>query len=319
MAEHMARASTRWACRCSGSRSRTAAQRARHLARHRRRPDADVQRPHGHLVLGPRAVAAASPGSSRRPSSRTAALRPRDLEHEGRARLLRRGGARAAGRRRAAARRRPGRGRLRRDREDAVGRRVQRRRVPRLRGRLPTTSSRTAASRTCASSASRPRAGRARPLRLALAPHLHARQLHPHRVQRGQARTRTRSCGCTRCSTPCSSGSRLGDDPANSYRGARAIVNVGALEAASAGASRGRRIAPTSSSTCACRRRRRWRSRARGARHGARAPRSASPTTASRARSTSPRPARRSRRATRSSRRSTRRTRRSSARRRSAT
>ena len=60
--------------------------------------------------------------------------------------------------------------------------------------------------------------------------------------------------------------------------------------AASAGASRGRRTMPTSSSTCACRRRSRWRS------HGARcstwcaASPSGSRTTASRARCTSPRP-----------------------------
>ena len=52
------------------------------------------------------------------------------------------------------------------------------------------------------------------------------------------------------------------DDPSNSYRGAKAIVNVGALpRRVRRGASRGRRTAPTSSSTSACRRRRRWRSR----------------------------------------------------------
>ena len=56
-------------------------------------------------------------------------------------------------------------------------------------------------------------------------------QLHPHGVQRGAARARTRSCARTRCSTPCSSGSRRWeDDPANAYRGAKAIVNVGAIE-----------------------------------------------------------------------------------------
>ena len=60
-----------------------------------------------------------------------AAVRPRHLEHEGGARLLRRGRAGAARRRRPAARGRAHRRRLRRDREDAAGRRG-RGRVPRL-------------------------------------------------------------------------------------------------------------------------------------------------------------------------------------------
>ena len=47
------------------------------------------------------------------------------------------------------------------------------------------------------------------------------------------------------------------DDPANAYRGTNAIVNVGAMRAASAGGSRARRTAPISSSTSVCRRRRR--------------------------------------------------------------
>ena len=51
------------------------------------------------------------------------------------------------------------------------------------------------------------------------------------------------------------------DDPPTRTAARRAIVNVGAVQAASAGASRERRTAPTSSSTSACRRRRRWRSR----------------------------------------------------------
>ena len=43
--------------------------------------------------------------------------------------------------------------------------------------------------------------------------------------------TRTRSCACTRCSPRCASGSRRGRTiPANAYRGAKAIVNVGAIE-----------------------------------------------------------------------------------------
>ncbi len=87
-------------------------------------------------------------------------------------------------------------------------------------------------------------------------------QLHPHGVQRGQARPEL--------------------DPAHARgarRGARVDPDLGgrpgerlprregdrqrrrAARAASAGASRARRTAPTSSSTCACRRRRRCRSR----------------------------------------------------------
>ena len=81
-------------------------------------------------------------------------LRARHLEHEGRAR-------RVPGRAARARRTRPlkgdvhDRGRRRRDREDAAGRRAGRG-VPRLRGRARATSSATAARRTCASSASRP-------------------------------------------------------------------------------------------------------------------------------------------------------------------
>ena len=123
------------------------------------------------------------------------------------------------------------------------------------------TSSRTAASRTCASSASRPRA---------------------------------RSCSATSARSGCAS-RRTGNfihtafsrgparpelDPAHARgarRGARVDPDLGGRpgervprregdrqrrrgrRAASAGACRGRRIAPTCSSTCACRRRSRWR------------------------------------------------------------
>ena len=73
-------------------------ERARHVGGERRRQDADVQRPHGHLVLGARAVAARRAGlPAAGVRARRAALRARHLEHEGRARLLRRGGARPAG------------------------------------------------------------------------------------------------------------------------------------------------------------------------------------------------------------------------------
>ena len=102
-------------------------ERARDVARAGRRQDADVQRPHGHVVLGPRAVAARR---ARLPAAGVRARRPplraRHLEHERRARVLRRGGARAAGCGRPAARRRADRRRVRRDREDAVRRRARR-------------------------------------------------------------------------------------------------------------------------------------------------------------------------------------------------
>ena len=108
------------------------------------------------------------------------------------------------------------------------------------------------------------------------------------------------------------------DDPSNAYRGAKAIVNVGRSRAGSAGACRGRRIAPTSSSTFVSRRRRRWRRERAGDGDGVE-PRGALPGTRGRRRSTSPRRAPRSRTITRSSARSRRRMPRSSARRRSET
>ena len=61
-----------------------------------RRHQPDVQRAHGHLVLGPRAVAdrgARVPAGALRRGRQP--LRPRHLEHEGRPRVLRRGPARA--------------------------------------------------------------------------------------------------------------------------------------------------------------------------------------------------------------------------------
>ena len=156
---HRARARARSGCTCSGSRSRRAAPTSLgDLAGRGRRAEPDVQRPHGHVVLRPRAVARrASRASSRRAFERGRAhLRARHLEHEGRARLLRRGGARAAGRGRAPARRRARRGRRAarsRRRSGAT------RRAPSTAATRPAraTSSPTAASPTCASSASRPR------------------------------------------------------------------------------------------------------------------------------------------------------------------
>ena len=163
-------------------------ERARHLARHRRRLEPDVQRAHGHLVLGPRAVARRGARlPAERVRARRAALRARHLEHEGRARLLRRGGPRAPGRRGAARRRRARRRGLRRDREGAVGRRAGRR-VPRVRRgialpRLARRRRRHVPARRADRVEARPR-----PFRLAVAADLDPGQLHPHRLQRGQAR-----------------------------------------------------------------------------------------------------------------------------------
>ena len=176
-----------------------ARERARHLARDRRRQDADVQRPHGHLVLGPRAVAA---GRARLPartrSSRRPALRARHLEHEGRARLLRRGGARAAGRRCAPARRRADRGRLRRDREDPVR---ATRRAREYRGYAAGTPVPRLARRrrrhVPARRADRGQ-GRARPLRRALAAHPDRTATSSTRRSARASAARTRSCACTR-------------------------------------------------------------------------------------------------------------------------
>ena len=125
------------------------------------------------------------------------------------------------------------------------------------------------------------------PFRLALAPDLDGGQLHPHGLQRGQARPEL--------------------DPAHARspgRGARVDPFLGgrsrelvprregdrqrrrARRAASAGESRARRIARISSSTCACRRRNRCRWRgARCSRWFAASP-SGFPSTASRATST---------------------------------
>ena len=137
------------------------------------------------------------------------ALRARHLEHEGRARLLRRGGARAAGRGRAAraatCSSRPSAARSRR-RSGAT------RRAPSTAATRPAraTSSRTAASPTCASSASRPSRSScsATSGRSGCASRRAATSSTP-RSARASA-TRTRSCACARCSTRCSSGSRRG-------------------------------------------------------------------------------------------------------------
>ena len=94
----------------------------------------------------------------------------------------------------------------------------------------PATSSPTAASRTCASSASR------RSPKIVLG-HFGScgcgsRRAGPSSTPRSAraSATRTRWSGCATSSTRCSTGSRLGERPENAYRGAKAIVNVGAIE-----------------------------------------------------------------------------------------
>ena len=182
-----------------------------------------------------------------------AALRARHLEHEGRARLLRRGAARA--RRRGAAWRRHDRRGLRRDREDAVRRRAGRR-VPRLRGGLPLPRHARRRRRHVRARRADRGQGRARPLRLAVAAHLGARATSSIRPSAKGGATATRSCACARCSTQSSGGSRSGRATRRTRTAARARSSTSARSpAASAGASRGRLIGPTCSSTCACRRR----------------------------------------------------------------
>ena len=206
-------------------------ERARDVGRRGRRQVAHVQRAHGHVVLGPRAVAARRP---RLPAGGVragrAALRPRHLEHEGRARVLRRGGARAAGRGRAAARRRAHRGgrAARSRRRSTATRRAASSAATRPARAI---SSRTAASRTCASSASRPRARSCSATSARSGCGSASRATSSTRRSARASAARTRSSARTRCSTRCSSGSRRWeDDPANAYRGAKAIVNVGAIE-----------------------------------------------------------------------------------------
>ena len=295
-------------------------ERARHPRGGGRREEPHAQRAHGHVVLGPGAVAprrAGLPARGVRP--RRPPVRARDLEHEGRARLLRRGRARAARRGRPPAGRPPDRGGLRRDREDPAGRRG-RRRVPRLRGghALPRLARRRR-GHVPARRADRGQ-GRARALRRALAADPRPRRLHPHGVQRGAARPEL--------DPPHARGARggagvdpdLGGRPGERVprregdrqrRRDRGRLRLARLAHAAPRRPVPRRPRPADEADGG--------RAARGARDGAR-PRGALPRrTGSRARSTSPRPAPRSTRATSSSRRSTSRTRRSSARRPAAT
>ena len=163
--------------------------------------------------------------------------------------------------------------------------------------------------------------GRARPLRRALAAHPHRTATSSTRRSARASATRTRSCARTRCTTAVLEWiPTWEDDPSNSYRGAKAIVNVGAIEGGFGWrVSRTPhhtdlfldvRVPPTKTMGVA---------RARGARHGARA-RRAVPRLRDRGRGLRHRAGRRDRRgATSSCRPSTRRTRRSTARCRAAT
>ena len=75
-------------------------------------------------------------------------------------------------------------------------------------------------------------------------------------------RDRTRSCACTSSRPRCSNGSRRGSTIPRTLIAVRRRSSTSARSrAASAGACRGHRTTPTSSSTSACRRRSRWASR----------------------------------------------------------
>ena len=90
------------------------------------------------------------------------------------------------------------------------------------------------------------------------------RQLHPHGLQRGQARPELDPAHARACSSAVLEWiPTLGGRPDERLpRRAGDRQRRRDRRAASAGASRGRRTAPTSSSTCASRRRSRWRTRA---------------------------------------------------------
>ena len=277
MAELMARASSRSSgCACSGSRSRTAARTCSATrAGRRRRADADVQRPHGHVVLGPRALArAASPASSRRAFVRDGRLYGLGISNmKGALAATSRRCARSATQARCAATCMIA-AVARRDREDAVGRRAGRG-VPRLRGRLAPPRRRTAASPDMCilgePTEQKLVLGHFGSLWLRLT--THGPRSSTRRSRRAGAR-RTRSCACARCSTRArvAAGAGRRRCPTATCAAWRTSARS---RAASAGASRGRRTGPTSSSTCACRPTSRWRRRGarrsssrRGARTG---------------------------------------------------
>ena len=252
-----------------------------------RREEPDVQRAHGHVVLGPRALASSRPGLPAAGVRRgRAALRPRDLEHEGRARLLRRGRTRAPRRRGPPRGRSSDRGGVRGDREGPAGRRG-RRRVPRLCRRH--AAPRDARRRRGHVPARRADGGegRARALRLALAADPGPRRLHPHGVQRGPARPERDPPPARRRSRRCRSGFLPGRTTRRTRIAAQGRSSTSAQSRrVSAGASRGRRTTRTCSSTSACRPRSRWPRHVGRCSKWCAASRSGSPTSASRAKST---------------------------------
>src|SRR5712691_2958015 len=159
-----------------------ACERPRHLGWNGRGADTDVQRAPRYVVLGPRAVAGRDPripaGGLR---ARRADLRARAHEYEGRGRVLRHGGTRAARNRRATARRRADRGGRGRDREDAARRRAGRR-VPRLRGRLALPRNARRRRRRVHPRRADGEQARARAFRDALAAAVDARAVRPHGI-----------------------------------------------------------------------------------------------------------------------------------------
>ena len=175
--------------RCTGSRSRTDVPNV--LATWRGngwRLEPHARRRHGHLVLRTEPwLAGGHPRVSAAGVRRgQACLRPRHLEHEGRAGLLRGSAARATGRGREAQGGPHDRGGRRRDREGAVGG------TQGAEYRGYASGSRYLVGHGAWRGLHPRRADRgedrARAFRLALAADLDARQLHPHGVQRGQAR-----------------------------------------------------------------------------------------------------------------------------------
>ena len=129
--------------------------------------------------------------------------------------------------------------------------------------------------------------GRARALRLAVGAHLDAGQLHPHGVFRREARPELDPAHAGGARRGAGVDPELGGRPRERLPRARRRSSTSArCRAASAGGCRGRRIAPTCSSTSACRRRRRCPSRASRCSTWCAAWRSGFPTTASRARCT---------------------------------
>ena len=228
-------------------------------------------------------------------------VRSRDLEHEGRARLLRRSRSRTPGGGRTAEGRRADRRGRRRDRKDAVGRGVPRQGVPRLRSRVaPPGLARRRRRHVRARRADRA-ADRARALRLDLDAAHDTRPVRAHRIQRRPLGGELDPAHARTSSTRCRSGSPTGRRAPRTATSPEWSTS-GRSAAASPGGCRGRRSAPSSSSTCVCPRRCRWRRRAPRSATGCARCRSASPTSGSTGRSTCRRPAPRSRRVTSSSR-----------------